>query len=53
MILGVLGGCQFPKLKSLKLEKMGSRENELLEFLKISPCLGHLMLEFFALNSGS
>lgn len=53
MVSGVLEGCRFPKLRSLILINMGSKEEELLEFLKTSPCLEHLMLAYFALNLGS
>ena len=53
MVSGVLGGCRFPKLRSLILKMMDSREDELLEFLNTSPCLEHLMLECFPLNFGS
>lgn len=50
---GVLGGCRFPKLRSLILVTIDSEEEELLEFLKTSPCLEHLMLERFILIPGS
>ena len=48
-----LEGCRFPKLKSLILMAMDSKEDELLEFLKTSPCLKHLTMEFFLLSVGS
>ena len=48
-----LEGCRFPKLTSLVLTNMNSTEDELLSFLKTSPCLKHLTMEFFALAVGS
>lgn len=44
-----LGGCQFPKLSSLILKSMDSKEDELLEFLKASPDLKHFTLTNFTL----
>ena len=48
-----LGGCQFPKLTSLILKHMDSREDELLDFLKSSPGLKHLALQHINLKGGS
>ena len=48
-----LGGCRFPKLRSLVLQEMDSRDEELLDFLEASPCLNHLTLDFFFLRVGS
>ncbi len=48
-----LGGCQFPKLTSLILRYMDSREDELLDFLKPSLGLKYLTLEHFNLKGGS
>lgn len=48
-----LGGCQFPKLSSLILKSMDSKEDELLEFLKASPDLKHFTLTNFTLLVGS
>lgn len=48
-----LGGCRFPKLRSLILRSMDSKEDELLEFLKASPNLKHLTLDEFTLADGS
>ena len=48
-----LSGCRFPKLRSLILDPMNSTEDELLDFLKTSPCLKHLTLENFDLKIGS
>lgn len=45
----VLGDCRFPKLRSLILKYMVSRENELLDFLTASPYLKHLTLDAFEL----
>ena len=48
----LLGGCQFPKLKSLGLRFVNSRNDELLDFLENSPGLIHLKLDNFYLESG-
>ena len=48
-----LEGCRFPKLRSLVLMNMISKEDELLAFLKNSPCLKHLTIELFVLIVGS
>ena len=48
-----LGGCQFPKLSSLILRSMDSKEVELLEFLQASPDLKHFTLIDFTLVIGS
>lgn len=48
-----LGGCRFLRLRSLILKLMNSREDELLDFLKTSPCLKHLTLDHFTLSVGS
>ena len=48
-----LGGCHFPKLRSLILSAMNSNEDELLGFLKGSPCLKHLTINHFTLEVGS
>jgi len=45
-----LGGCQFPKLRILVLERVGVICNELLSFLANSPRLKHLVLERCWLN---
>ena len=48
-----LGGCEFPKLRSLILASMSLTEYELDDFLKTSPQLKYLMLHFCALTVGS
>ena len=48
-----LGGCEFPKLKCLILASMSLTEYELDDFLKTSPCLKYLTLQFCALTLGS
>ena len=48
-----LGGCEFPKLRSLVLASMSMTEYELDDFLKTSPFLKYLTLQFCALNVGS
>ena len=52
IVSSLLGDCQFPKLKSLKLRFVSSRDDELLDFLENSPGLIHLKLENFYLESG-
>ena len=48
-----LGACRFPKLTSLILRMMDSKEDELLDFLKTSPCLEHLTIGYCILTVGS
>ena len=48
-----LGGCEFPRLRSLILASMSLTEYELDDFLKTSPCLKYLTLQFCALTVGS
>ena len=48
-----LGGCHFPKMRSLILSTMSSNEDELLGFLKGSPCLKHLTIDYLILEVGS
>ena len=52
ILSSLLGGCQFPKLKSLKLRFVNSRDDEFLNFLENSPGLIHLKLDNFYLESG-
>ena len=52
MMSSLLGGCQFPMLKSLKLRFVNSRDDEFLDFLENSPGLIHLKLDNFYLESG-
>ena len=53
MMSSLLGGCKFPKLKSLLLRFVDSRDDEFLGFLKNSPRLMHLTLDNFHLDSGA
>ena len=53
MMSTFLEGCRFPKLRSLIMTYMNSAEDELLDFLKTSPCLKHLTMEFFSLVNGN
>ena len=53
MMSTFLKGCRFSKLNSLILTNLNSTEDELLDFLKTSPCLKHLTIEFFSLVLGS
>ena len=48
-----LGGCEFPKLRSLTLASMSLTEHELDDFVKTSPLLKYFTLQFCALNIGS
>ena len=48
----LLGDCQFPKLKSLNLRFVNSRDDEFLDFLENSPGLIHLKLDNFYLEFG-
>ena len=48
-----LGGCEFPKLRSLMLASMSLTESELDDFVKTSPFLKYFALHFCALNVGS
>ena len=48
-----LGGCEFPKLRSLILASMSLKERELDDFVKTSPLLKYFKLQFCALNIGS
>ena len=52
MMSSLLRRCQFPKLKSLKLRFVNSRDDEFLDFLENSPGLIHLKLDNFYLESG-
>ena len=52
MMSSLLGDCQFPKLKSLKLRFVSSRDDEFFDFLENSPGLIHLKLDNFYLKSG-
>lgn len=45
MFCRTLGGCQFPKLRILVLERAGMMGDELLPFIANSPRLKHLVLE--------
>ena len=49
----VLQDCEFPKLRSLILKMVDFEEDEILGFLETSPCLEHMMLEWFTLTVGS
>lgn len=53
LMSSVLGDCRYPKLRSLILKYIDSRENELLDFLMASPHLKNLTLEWFELIDGS
>ncbi|KAM0803931.1 hypothetical protein BDR22DRAFT_818592 [Usnea florida] len=53
IVSSLLGDCQFPKLKSLKLRFVSSRDDEFFDFLENSPGLIHLKLDNFYLESGS
>ena len=50
---GILGGCRFPKLKSLVLEDFSANSTALPEFLKHSSQLEALYLHDFYLMTGS
>ena len=52
MMSSLLGSCQSPKLKSLKLRFVNSGDDEFLYFLENSPGLTHLKLDNFYLESG-
>ena len=53
MMTTSLGGCHFPKLKSLILQRMDSAEEDLMGFLQTSPHLRHLTFDSVHLVSGS
>jgi hypothetical protein len=49
----ILGGCRFPKLRSLVLEGFMATEDELRQFVQASPSLLYLLLSDIVLISGS